>query len=62
MSLISISPAAELSNATYTHAADGVVGFVVDPVRDMLPHVRLLVVNVELASVSEGDKSEFACI
>ena len=52
---IYISPAAELSNPTYTLATDGAVGFVDDPVHEMAPHVRELVVNVVLVNVKDGD-------
>ena len=50
---IYILPAAELSMLKCTCVADGVVGFVTHLVHEMLPHVSLLVVNVELHNVHE---------
>ena len=55
---IAIPPAAELSNPTDTLAADGWVGFVLDPVHEMGPHVIALVVNVVLFSVRDGDANQ----
>ena len=53
---ISIPPAVELSNPTYTLAVDGWVGFVcVVPVHEIGPLVILLVVNVVLFNVRDGD-------
>ena len=52
---ISIPPAAELANPTYTPAAGGCVGFTADPVHAMGPHVIALVVNVVLFNVRDGD-------
>ena len=52
---ISIPPAAELSNPTYTPAAYGWVGFIAVPVHETPLHVIALVVNVVLFNVSDGD-------
>ena len=51
---ISIPLAAEVSKPKCTPAADGVVGFVVDPMHEMLPHVILLVGNVDLVNAHEA--------
>ena len=60
---ISIPPAAELFIPKYTRAADdGVVGFVVDPVHEMLPPVILLIVNADVLNVIESDACPFICI
>ena len=48
---ISAPPAADLSTPTYTPASEGVKGFAMDPVHEMLLHVILLVVIVERISV-----------
>ena len=52
---ISIPPAAELSNPTYTPAKVRCVGFVPDPVHEMGPHVIALVVRVELFNVRDAE-------
>ena len=52
---ISISPAAEFSNPTYTPTAVGWVGFAYDAVHEMGPHVIALVDNVVLFNVRDGD-------
>ena len=59
---ISIPPAAELSNPTYTPATDGAVGCVVVPEHEMATHVILLVVRVELINVRDADALPFTCI
>ena len=59
---ISIPPAAELSNPTYTPATDGWVGFVDDPVHEMAPHVIALVVRVELFNVRDAEAFPLTCI
>ena len=59
---ISFLPGAALSKPIYTPAADGVVGFVHYPVREMGPHVLLLVVTVELFDVREAEAFPLTCI
>ena len=54
---ISILPAAELSNPTYTLAVDGAVGFVDDPVHETAPHVILLLLGVVLFNVRDAEAS-----
>ena len=59
---ISIPPAAALSNPTYTLAIDGTDGFVDDPVHEMAPDVKALVVRVELFNVTDAEAFPLACI
>ena len=51
----SIPHAAALSIPIYTPTNVGVVVFVPDPAHEMAPHVMSLFVNVEFATVHDGD-------
>ena len=59
---ISITPAAVLSNPTYTLAADGWVGFVPAPVHEMGPHVISLVVRIDFFNVRDAETFPFTCV
>jgi hypothetical protein len=51
-----------LPNPIYTPATIGVVGFVLDPVHEMGPHVIPLVVSVELFNARAVEAFPFTCI